>query len=62
MSRLTCVGRRVREEVEVRTCEADETELEGKRFSPREAQNWAARLYLMIFYLSALFRRTGGWP
>ena len=41
MSRLL---RRAERRVEVTTCEADETELEAKRFSPREAQNWAARL------------------
>ena len=41
-----------------RTCEADQTELEAKSFSPREAQNWAARLPLTIFYLSAVFTAT----
>ena len=48
--------------VEVGTCESDETELEGKRFSSREAQNWAARLYLMIFYLSAVFGAYAAGP
>jgi hypothetical protein len=40
--------------VEVGTWDSAQTELEEKRFSLREAQNWAARLSLMIFYPSAV--------
>ena len=47
--------RRAERKVEVTTCESVETKLEDTRFSPREAQNWAARRCLMIFDLSAVF-------